>query len=172
MNFKGVKTGQGWNLPTIALIDIYIIWIITSLPGLAISPIEGKLTQIFPGTTEIETQWLTLMPSLACIPFIFIGGTLGTKINNMKLLNWTCLIYGIAGALCVVADAMWQLIALSFVCGIAGGIISPLSTVLISNIFIGAYRSKQFGLASAILNVVLVLAVIATGYLEIGRAHV
>lgn len=161
----GVKTGKGWNLPLMALLDIYVIWIITSIPGLAISPIEGKLATIFPGTSHLAIQMITTAPSLAAIPFIFLGGALGTRFNNVKLLNWTCIIYAIAGALFLVANEMWQLIALSFICGIGAGIISPLSVVFVSNIFIGKYRTKQFGLTSAILNVALMFAVIATGYL-------
>ena len=44
----GVNTGKGWKLPWIILIDIYIIWVVTSIAGLAISPIEGDLKTIFP----------------------------------------------------------------------------------------------------------------------------
>ena len=60
---------------------------------------------------------------------------------------------------------MWQLIAVSALLGIGSGLIVPLSTGLISRFFVGAYRTKQFGLSSAITNVTLVLATILTGYL-------
>lgn len=161
----GVKTGKGWALPIIALLDIYVIWIITSLPGLAISPIEGDLKTIFPGTSEMEIQLITTMPAAAAIPFIFIGGALGTRFNNIKLINLGSILFAGAGALCFVANHMWQLIALSVVAGVGAGIVSPLSVTLISNIFVGKYRTKQFGLTSALINVTLIGAVIATGYM-------
>ena len=49
--------------------------------------------------------------------------------------------------------------------GIGSGLIVPLSTGLISRFFTGTYRTKQFGLSSAITNITLVLATVLTGYL-------
>ena len=161
----GVKTGKGWTLPIIVLIDIYVVWIMTSIAGLAVSPIESKLATIFPNSSQLEIQMITTIPSLACIPFIFVGGAMGMRFNNIKLLNIACIIYVVAGALCLVADAMWQLLILSFFCGLGAGIVSPLSVVFLSNIFTGKYKTKQFGYVSAILNVVIFLAVIGTGYM-------
>ena len=161
----GVKTGKGWNLPWIILIDIYIIWVVTSIAGLAISPIEGDLKTIFPGSTDLEIQLITTMPSLACIPFVFLGGMLGTKFNNLWIINISCLMFFVAGCLFFVADKMWQLIALSVVAGVGAGALSPLSVTVLSNIFTGKYKTKQLGITSAMLNAVLMVAVIVTGYL-------
>lgn len=163
---SGIKSGYGNStLPLWAVFNLYVIFIITSIPGLAISPIMGKLETIFPGTSELETQFLTLGPNIAAIPFVFIGGWIGTKFNNMKLLNWTCLFYGVGGALFFLAPNMITLILLSFLIGIAAGIISPLSTAFIADLFNGKQRTQQYGYTSAVLNGVLMISVIATGYL-------
>lgn len=163
---RGFKSGYGNTyLPVWAVLNLYVIYVITSIPGLAISPIMGTLTKVFPGTTQLETQFLTLGPNIAAIPFVFLGGVIGTKVNNMKLLNWTCLFYGIGGALFFVAPNMITLIILSFLIGIAAGIISPLASAFIADLFNGKERSAQYGATSAILNVVLMVSVIATGYL-------
>lgn len=163
---RGIKSGYGnATLPLWAVFNLYVIFIITSIPGLAISPIMGDLQKIFPGTSQLETQFLTLGPNIAAIPFVFIGGWIGTKFNNMKLLNWTCLLYGIGGALFFIAPNMITLILLSFLIGIAAGIVSPLSTAFIADLFGGEKRTQQYGYTSAVLNGVLMLSVIATGYL-------
>ena len=159
----GVKTGKGWNLPIIVLVDIYIIWVVTSIAGLAISPIEGELKTIFPGSTELEIQLITTMPSLACIPFVFIGGALGTKFNNLWIINISCLLFFAAGCLFFIADSMWELIALSVVAGIGAGALSPLSVTVLSNIFTGKYKTRHVGITSALLNAVGMLTVIVTG---------
>ncbi len=96
---------------------------------------------------------------------MFAGGWIGTKFNNMKPLNWTCLFYGIGGALFFFAPNMITLIILSFLIGIASGIVSPLSTAFIADLFSGEQRTKQYGYTSAVLNGVLMVSVIATGYL-------
>ncbi len=161
-----IKSGYGNNtLPLWAVFNLYVIFICTSIPGLAISPIMGDLTRIFPGTSALESQFLTIGPNFAAIPFVFLGGWIGTKLNNSKLTTWTCLAYGICGALFFFVPNMITLIILSFLIGIAAGILSPLASAFIADLFNGEKRTAQYGYTSATLNLVLMACVIATGYL-------
>lgn len=163
---KGIKSGYGTStLPLWAVFNLYVIFICTSIPGLAISPIMGDLTRIFPGTTSFESQLLEIGPNIAAIPFVFLGGWIGTKFNNNKLTTWTCLLYGICGVLFFFVPNMVSLIILSFLIGIFAGILSPLSTAFIADMFSGKQRTAQYGYTSATLNLVLMGCVIATGYL-------
>lgn len=159
-----IQTGQG----TIALITLVGIWSISALnalPGLAISPILGKLSSIFPHSTELEIQMLSSLPSLLIIPFIILSGKLTEKVNNIWLLQIGLVIFSLSGILYLISTKMWQLVAVSALLGIGSGLIVPLSTGLISRFFIGGFRTKQFGLSSAITNLTLVLATVLTGYL-------
>lgn len=106
-----------------------------------------------------------LFPSLLIIPFIILSGKLTEKVNEIRLLQLGLVIFALSGILYLLSNKMWQLIAVSALMGIGSGLIVPLSTGLISRFFIGKYRTKQFGLSSAITNVTLVLATILTGYL-------
>lgn len=161
-----IKSGYGTNtLPLWAVFNLYVIFICTSIPGLAISPIMGDLTKIFPGTSALETQMLEVGPNLAAIPFVFLGGWIGTKFNNNRLTFWTCLFFGCMGVLFFFVKSMVMLILLSFLIGIAAGILSPLSTAFIADMFDGDKRTAQYGYTSATLNLVLMGCVIATGYL-------
>lgn len=161
-----IKSGYGAKtLPLWAVFNLYIIFICTSIPGLAISPIMGKLTEIFPGTSALETQMLEVGPNLAAIPFVFLGGWIGTKFNNSKLTTWTCLFFAICGVAFFFVKSMLMLIVLSFLIGIAAGILSPLSSAFIADMFNGNKRTAQYGYTSATLNLVLMGCVIATGYL-------
>lgn len=159
-----IQTGQG-TIPLITLIGIWSISALNALPGLAVSPILGKLSAIFPHATELDIQMLSSLPSLLIIPFIILSGKLTEKINNIRLLQIGLSIFAVSGILYLLSTRMWQLIAVSALLGIGSGLIVPLSTGLISRFFIGAYRTKQFGLSSAITNVTLVLATVLTGYL-------
>ena len=61
---RGIKSGFGNStLPLWAVFNLYVIYICTSIPGLAISPIMGDLTKIFPGTSQFETCLLYTSPS-------------------------------------------------------------------------------------------------------------
>ena len=159
-----IKTGQG-TIPLITLIGIWSISALNALPGLAVSPILGKLSAIFPHSTELDIQMLSSLPSLLIIPFIILSGKLTEKVNNIWLLQIGLSIFAVSGVLYLLSTKMWQLIAVSALLGVGSGLIVPLSTGLISRFFVGAYRTKQFGLSSAITNVTLVLATILTGYL-------
>lgn len=159
-----IQTGQG-TIPLITLIGIWSISALNALPGLAVSPILGKLSAIFPHSTELDIQMLSSLPSLLIIPFIILSGKLTEKVNNIFLLQVGLVIFSLSGILYLVSTKMWQLIAVSALLGVGSGLIVPLSTGLISRFFTGAYRTKQFGLSSAITNVTLVLATVLTGYL-------
>lgn len=159
-----IQTGQG-TIPLITLIGIWSISALNALPGLAVSPILGKLSDIFPHSTELDIQMLSSLPSLLIIPFIILSGTLTEKIDNIKLLQTGLVIFALSGVLYLLSDQMWQLVAVSALLGIGSGLIVPLSTGLISRFFTGGYRTKQFGLSSSITNVTLVLATSLTGFL-------
>lgn len=159
-----IQTGQG-TIPLITLVGIWSISALNALPGLAVSPILGKLSVIFPHSTELDIQMLSSLPSLLIIPFIILSGKLTEKVNVIRLLQLGLVIFTLSGVLYLLSNKMWELIAISALMGIGSGLIVPLSTGLISHYFTGPYRTKQFGLSSAITNITLVLATILTGYL-------
>lgn len=159
-----IQTGQG-TIPLITLIAIWSVSALTSLPGLAVSPILGDLTKIFPKATDLDIQMLTSLPSLLIIPFILLGGKLTEKVDFVRILQIGLWLFAASGVLYLISNKMWQLIVVSALLGIGAGLIIPLSTGLISRYFVGAYRVKQFGLSSAITNFTLVIATAVTGYL-------
>lgn len=159
-----INTGQG-TIPLITLIGIWSISALTSLPGLAVSPILGELSTIFPYATELDIQMLTSLPSLLIIPFVLLAGKLAEKRDFIRLLRVGLWLFAASGVLYLFSSKMWQLMAVSALLGIGAGLIIPLSTGLISRYFTGEYRVKQFGYSSAITNMTLVVATAVTGYL-------
>ena len=159
-----IQTGRGTS-PLITLIGIWSISALNALPGLAVTPILGKLSVIFPHSTELDVQMLSSLPSLLIIPFIILAGKLTEKVNFIRLLQVGLAIFALSGILYLFAGKMWQLIAISAMLGVGSGMIIPLSTGLISKYFVGPYRVKQFGFSSAITNITLVVATAVTGYL-------
>lgn len=159
-----INTGQG-TIPLITLIGIWSVSALTSLPGLAVSPILGELSTIFPHATELDIQMLTSLPSLLIIPFVLLAGKLAEKRDFIRLLRVGLWLFAAIGVLYLFSSRMWQLMAVSALLGIGAGLIIPLSTGLISRYFTGEYRVRQFGYSSAITNMTLVVATAVTGYL-------
>lgn len=162
-----IETGQG-TISLITFISVMSISAITSLPGLAISPILGSLTKIFPQATDIEIEMLSSIPSLMIIPFIILSGYLSVGYNKVKILIAGLLIYIISGTVCIFTNSMTMLIVMSTVLGIGAGMVIPLSTGFIARLFVGKYRTAQMGISSSIANITLVGATLLTGWL----AHV
>lgn len=165
-----IKTGKG-SVTLVVLLAIWSVSAISSLPGLAISPILGDLTKIFPHATELEIQLLTSLPSLLIIPFVLLAGKLSEGRDRWPLLMWGLAIFFVSGVLCLFARSMGALIAISCLLGVGAGMVIPLSTGLVVEYFTGDYRVRQLGYASAINNLTLVLATALTGYLATVNWH-
>ena len=159
-----IETGRG-SIPLITLLGIWSISALNALPGLAVSPILGELSKIFPHSSELDIQMLSSLPSLMIIPFVLLSGKLTERLDNIRLLQVGLLIFVTSGVLYLLSDKMWQLIAVSALLGVGSGLIIPLSTGLIGRFFVGRFRTRQFGLSSAITNLTLVVATVITGYL-------
>ncbi len=147
------------------LLAIWSVSAVVSLPGLAISPIMGVLTRIFPKVSDLEIQMLASLPSLLIIPFVLLSGRLSVNRNKLGILLAGLAIFFVSGALFFFAKSMTALIVLSCILGIGAGMVIPLSTGLVADYFSGPYRTRQLGLSSAINNMTLVLATFLAGYL-------
>ena len=161
---EGIYTGKG-VITIVALVGIWSVAALTSLPGLAVSPISEKLLAVFPMATDLEIQMLTTLPSLLIIPFILFAGFISEKVGYIRLLNIGLWLYLISGALYFFCTSMTQLVIVSALLGIGAGIIIPFSTSLVSKFFSGKQRTKQYGYVSALTNITLVVATAVTGYL-------
>ncbi len=159
-----IETGKGY-ISLWALVGIWSVSALTSLPGLAISPILGDLSKIFKHATEFDIQMLTSLPSLLIIPFILLAGKLSNSVGYVRLLVIGLVVFLFSGVLYLFCGTITELIVVSVLLGVGAGIITPLSTSLITRYFTGEQRTRQFGYSSAINNLSLVAATALTGYL-------
>ena len=161
---KRIETGKG-SISVLALLAIWSVSAITSLPGLAISPIMGSLETVFPHASDLEIQMLTSLPSLSIIPFLFLSGRLSMGKNKIRTLFVGLFIFLLSGISCFFVESIRSLIIISCILGIGAGIVIPLSTGLIAEYFSGRYRTQQLGISSGINNLALVVATYITGWL-------
>lgn len=165
-----IETGKG-QISLIVLVAIWSVSAVVSLPGLAISPILGDLSKIFPKASELEIQMLTSLPSLLIIPCVLIAGHLSVGKDKLKILFAGLAIFFLSGVACLFAKSMVGLIVISCVLGIGAGMVVPLSTGLVVDYFTGERRVTQLGISSAINNLTLVIATAITGYLATRNWH-
>lgn len=167
---KYVDSGSG-KLPLITLIAILSISLTVNLPGLAISPIMGRLQTIFPTATEFEIQLLTVLPNLVIIPFMLIAGRLSVGHSQSLLVTIGLVIYLLAGILYFFADSMIQLILISALLGVGCGIVVPLAGGLIGQYFEGPARVKYLGMKSGVSNFTIILGTLFVGLVASKNWH-
>lgn len=161
---KYVDSGSG-KIPLITLLAILSISLTVNLPGLGISPIEGKLDQVFPHVTELEIQLLTILPNFVIIPFILFSGKLCTPKNQLFILGLGLVIYTLCGVLYLFASSMIELIIISCLLGVGCGLIIPLAASLIAQNFVGAARTRQLGMKSGCSNAMVIIATLFVGWM-------
>lgn len=159
-----IDTGKG-KISLVALVAIWSVSAIVSLPGLAISPILDDMQTIFPHASELEVQMLESLPSLMIIPFMLLAGRWAVRGNKIRLLVIGTSIFLASGVGCTLSHTLVELIITSTLVGVGAGMIIPLSTGLIVDYFTGDERVKQLGISSAVNNLTLVVATSAVGYL-------
>lgn len=162
---KGFKTGTGATITLPTLIAIYSLAMVTSLPGLAVSPILSDLQKVFSGASEFELQMLESLPSLVVIPFILVSGKLSLNFSIRKLVLWGLILFAISSIIYLMPINMGLMLFNSALLGIGAGMVIPFTTGLIAHYFTGKRRTQQLGIVSAISNLSLVLATALTGYL-------
>lgn len=167
---KYVSSGCG-KIPLTSLVAILSISLTVNLPGLAISPIMGKLDTVFHHVTELEIQLLTVLPNLVTIPFILFSGKLCTPKNQIYILGIGLSIYTVTGVLYFFATTMIQLILLSCLLGVGCGLVIPLAASLISQYFVGKARTKQLGMKSSLSNFTVIFATLFVGWIAALNWH-
>ena len=165
-----ISTGKG-EISLLALLAIWSVSAVTSLPGLAVSPILEDLSRIFPSASQLEVQMLTSLPSLLIIPFVLLSGWLSQRGESLKLLAVGLAIFFVSGIVCIFANDIRLLIVAGCVMGIGAGIAVPYSTGLVVRYFTGDSRVRQLGISSAVNNLSLVLATAAVGWIATRDWH-
>lgn len=167
---RQIQTGKG----TIALMTLLAIWSISltvNLPGLAITPVLNSLDKIFPHTSELEIQLLTVLPNLCIIPFVLLSGRLSLSKSKVGIVVAALVIYLASGVAYMFAESMVALIVISCMLGVGCGLLIPLAAGLLADTFVGKYRMQQLGIKSGISNLALVVVTFVVGWLNHGNWH-
>ena len=165
-----VKTGKG-SMPLISLIAILSVSLLVNLPGLAISPMLADLDKIFPNTSQLSIQMLTILPNLFIIPFVLLSGQIASSSSKSIILLWGLGFYLASGVIYLFTNAMWQLIAVSCLLGVGSGLLIPLAASLITDNFEGKARMQMLGIKSGVANLALIMATLVVGWLGKSNWH-
>ena len=166
---KYVNSGNG-KMPLLSLLAILSISLTINMPGLAVSPMLGKLKALF-NSSELEAQLVTSLPNLFMIPVVIIAGKISTASRQTAVLMSGLIIFLIGGIGCFFAKSMLALIILGCVVGIGCGLVVPIAAGYISEWFMGSSRQADLGLKSTTSNAMVIIANLYVGMVVVHNWH-
>ncbi|MCH5229921.1 MAG: MFS transporter [Muribaculaceae bacterium] len=166
---KFIDSGEG-KVPLLSAVAILAISLTVNLPGLAISPVLGKIKEVF-HSTPLEAQLLNVLPNLLTIPFILCAGKICTPRNQLTVLAIGLTIFTATGVAYFFAKSMIILIVLSCILGVGIGLVIPLAASLISQNFSGKPRGMMLGVKSGLSNLSLIIATLFVGWIAVKDWH-
>lgn len=167
---KYTDSGHG-RIPLISMLAILSVSLVVNLPGLAITPVMGKLREVFGHVSQLEIQLLTSLPNLVVIPVLLLTGRLTSRVRPSVILAVGLSLFLGAGIGSFLARSMTQLIVLSCLLGAGAGLVIPLAASLISANFSGSRRAYVMGMKSGFSNASVILATIFVGWIAAINWH-
>lgn len=165
-----IQTGKQ-PISVATLCAILSISLVVNLPGLAVTPMLGTLSTVFPAAGQLEKQLLTVLPNLLIIPFVLLSGKLSLTRHKRAIVILGLVIFTGCAVGYLFARTMGMLIVYSCLLGCGAGLLIPFSTGLIADAFEGKYRMREMGVQSGISNSALVAATFAVGWLSHSGWH-
>lgn len=154
-------TNTNWRVK-MAILSISIL---TLMAGAAVAPGLGEISRVFAGYSPTTVKLVISLPPLLIIPFALLSGYLSSLIGKKRLLIAGLAIYMAGGAGAAFVDSLPLLLAFRAVLGMGTGIILPLSTSLIADLYQGEQRARMLGFSSAFNCLGTILANILAGIL-------
>lgn len=158
-----IKTGKEPIKVTTYLAILSVCFII-NLPGIVITPMEGRLKEIL-HDPELEIQLLTILPNFVIIPFVLLTAKLSVCRHKIPWIVSALFLYLGCALAYLFFNSMTALIIISCLLGCANGILIPFSMGFVVNTFFNKYRTRQLGIKSATSNLSVVIGSFIVGAL-------
>ncbi|MEO8574532.1 MAG: MFS transporter [Pyrinomonadaceae bacterium] len=157
---KGGGENVGRWVLAAAILGSSISFIDGTVVNVALPVLQGDL-----GATVGQTQWVVESYALMLSALILVGGSLGDLFGRKKIFSIGVLIFGLASALCGVAQDANQLIIARGVQGIGAAMLVPGSLALISANFSKNKRGRAIGTWSGLTAIAAGVGPVLGGWL-------
>ena len=162
-----IKTGKT-PISVMTYLAIVSVCFVINLPGIAITPMEGRLREIL-NAPELEVQLLTTLPNFVIIPFVLLTGKLSLCRHKLPWIIGSLFLYLACGIGYLFVNSVTGLIITSCLLGCANGILIPFAMGFVVNTFYGKYRTRHLGVKSATSNLAVVIGSFVVGTLIEGN---
>jgi MFS family permease len=146
-------------------ITVLSLSLLTVMSGAAVAPAVANIIAYFPDASPFLGKMVLTTPALTIIPVALVTGIMSRRVSRKRLVYvgiWFYIIAGTGGGL---SHSIPFLLSMRAVLGIGVGILMPLSTGIIADLWSGYEKTKIMGLASASNNLGGIIATLLSGLL-------
>ena len=132
---------------TFTFLSLAFVW---TFEGSTMAPAVGEIAKAFPGTSDFQLQSIIVIPFLTAFIFSIISGKLAKYIDKKTIAIVGLAIYGLMGVVPIFATSVNQILLFRLLIGVGAGLVLPLSSAYISELYPENLRAKLLGMASSI----------------------
>ena len=146
-------------------ITVLSLSLLTVMSGAAVAPAVADIIAYFPDASELLGKMVLTTPALTIIPVALLTGILSSRIAGKRLVYAGLFFYIAGGAGGGLADSIPFLLFMRAILGIGVGILMPISTGIIADLWSGYEKTRTMGLASASSNLGGIISTLLSGLL-------
>ncbi|WP_022664505.1 MFS transporter [Desulfospira joergensenii] len=139
--------------------------LLTVMSGAAVAPALAEIIAFFPNSPALLGKMILTTPALTIIPVSLLTGFLSSRVSRKKLLYSGIFFYIIGGAGGGTVGSIPLLLAMRAVLGVGVGILMPLATGIIADLYSGTEKTRIMGFSSASTNLGAIIATLLSGIL-------
>lgn len=94
------------EIPLVALMNVFSVSTLGTLPKLTISPVLKSLGGVFPSTASLRVRVLSSLPSLLVVPFVLLSNGLARGIGGLLLLRVKLTLFKTDNVLCLLSSGV------------------------------------------------------------------
>ncbi len=146
-------------------IAVLSLSLLTVMSGAAVAPAVADIIAYFSDASPLLGKMVLTTPALTIIPVALLTGLMSRRVARKRLVYAGILFYIVGGTGGGLSRSIPFLLSMRAVLGIGVGILTPLSTGIIADLWSGYEKTKTMGLSSASNNLGGIIATLFSGLL-------
>ena len=118
--------------------------------GNFVSPVVSSISAEYPDVSESAIKMLTTIPSLMMVVMSLVSGGLTSRYTIKKIVVFASVFALVGGMMPVFWDGMAFMIASRVIFGIGYGLIFPMASAIVNQLFTGKQRDRLMGIRAGV----------------------
>ncbi|HQR78989.1 MAG TPA: MFS transporter [Actinomycetota bacterium] len=149
-----------WQILGVLVVSLLVVVLDNTVLNVAVKTIQEDLA-----ATQNEIVWSINAYTLVFASLLFTWGVLGDRFGRKRVLVIGLLLFGLASALCSIAESPIHLILARGLMGVGGASVMPVTLAIITVVFPPRERGKAIGMWAAAVGGAMAIGPLLGGFL-------